>query len=177
MQSAEAIVRVDENKKSQIRERLRVYARNKSVNENDTFLGTVERTCALFNVRRAARAVTEIYEAALSPSGVHATQFALLVAIQNYEPVPMSALAHGIGTDRTTLTRTLKPLQENGWVTIVSGKDRRTQEVRLTDAGRDALATAVPFWERAQTQVREHLGTQSWKQLLAHLHTAADLKP
>lgn len=146
------------------------------MNEPETNFGQIARSCTLFNTRKAARAITEVYETILAPSGVHATQFMLLVAIKNYAPVSMSHLAQGLQTDRTTLTRTLKPLQENGWVAMAPGKDKRVQEVRITMEGDDALSKAVPLWEAAQNYVEVQLGGKQWEQLLTHLQSAAALK-
>jgi DNA-binding MarR family transcriptional regulator len=146
------------------------------MDENKPSFQEIEHTCTLFNSRKAARAITDLYEVALSPSGIHATQFILLVAIKNHEPVSMSNLAEGLHTDRTTLTRTLKPLQEKGWVAIAAGADRRVQEVRLTAQGSDALIEVVPLWEQAQKQVKAQLGHEAWTQLLAHLRGSAALK-
>ena len=40
----------------------------------------IGRTCACFKVRKAARAITKLYEDVLRPSGLRATQFSLLMA-------------------------------------------------------------------------------------------------
>ena len=137
----------------------------------------MERSCALYNSRKAARVLTDLYEAILAPSGVHATQFMLLVGIKSYEPVSMTNLAQGLHTDRTTLTRTLKPLLEKEWITVSPGEDKRVQEVRLTAGGNEALVRAVPLWEQAQQKVQEHLGKESWGQLLTQLQASASIAP
>ena len=38
--------------------------------------------CSCFNLRRAARRVTQVYDHALAPSGLKATQFALLAVLE-----------------------------------------------------------------------------------------------
>ncbi|MEW6300271.1 MAG: hypothetical protein AB1671_21465 [Thermodesulfobacteriota bacterium] len=40
------------------------------------------QVCACFNLRKAARAVTQLYEEVLRPTGLRVTQFALLSARQ-----------------------------------------------------------------------------------------------
>ena len=42
-------------------------------------LREVARTCACANLRKAARAVTQVFDEALAPSGLRITQFTLLV--------------------------------------------------------------------------------------------------
>ena len=49
--------------------------------------------CASFNFRRTARAVTQLYDAALQESGIRSTQFAILVGIAKNQPVSIGALA------------------------------------------------------------------------------------
>ena len=63
--------------------------------------------CLCFNLRKAARALTQTYDAALKPAGVTAPQFALLSTLAGYGPVSLSDLAAALGMDRTTLTRNL----------------------------------------------------------------------
>jgi DNA-binding MarR family transcriptional regulator len=49
--------------------------------------------------------------------------------------------------DRTTLTAALKPLERDGLVAIARDPgDRRNRLLRLTDKGRETLATAIPIW-------------------------------
>ena len=70
--------------------------------------------CACRNVRRAARAVTGLYDRILAPTGLRATQVTLLVALEKAGPIPFTRLAGVLGMDRTTLTRNLEPLRRAG---------------------------------------------------------------
>lgn len=120
------------------------------------------RDCACFNLRKAARAVTQLYEAALAPSGIRATQFSVLVALALVEGAPLSRVAEGLVMDRTTLTRNLRPLERQGWVRIEEGEDRRERNLSLTRSGRAALERALPLWQQAQARVLEHVGGTRW---------------
>jgi len=117
--------------------------------------------CSCFNLRRAARRVTQIYEHALAPSGLKATQFSLLAVLDGSEPgvgIAMTRLAKILGTDRTTLTRNLGLVERDGLVTINAGADSRSRLVVLTEAGRAALKRAAPLWARAQAKLARHIG-------------------
>ncbi len=70
----------------------------------------VAAECACGALRRAARAVSKVYESALAPLELTATQFSILVAVQLRGPVPLSRLAEALVLDRTTLYRAVKPL-------------------------------------------------------------------
>jgi len=120
------------------------------------------RDCACFNLRKAARAVTQLYEAALAPSGIRATQFSVLVALALVDAAPLSRVADGLVMDRTTLTRNLRPLARRGWVRIEAGEDRRERNLSLTRSGRAALDRALPLWQQAQARVLDHVGGARW---------------
>ena len=81
--------------------------------------------CTCFNLRKAARAVTQMYDAALKPSGLRATQFALLSVVESNGPAGITELARALVTDRTTLTRNLKPLLDQELLQVVDGADRQ----------------------------------------------------
>jgi DNA-binding MarR family transcriptional regulator len=116
-------------------------------------LTEVAAGCACKHLRRTARAVTQLYDDTLRPSGLRITQFTLLVAVAISEPVPITRLADALDLDRTTLARDLKPLTERGLVQVAAGEDRRTREVRLTRQGREAVGRAYPLWQQAQARV------------------------
>jgi DNA-binding MarR family transcriptional regulator len=129
----------------------------------------VAAVCACFNFRKASRAVTQLYDEILQSSGLLATQFTLLIAIAIAGSATITRLAQELVMDRTTLTRNLKPLERQRLIEIKPGQDQRTRVVMLTDAGREALAKAIPLWEQAQANVVEGLGQKRWNTLLAGL--------
>lgn len=117
------------------------------------------RLCTCFNVRLAARAITQFYNDALAPSDLLSTQFSLLVALKWTNPLSINELASVLGLDRTTLARNLRPLDKRGLVTIQSHKsDARIKEVWLTSHGDKALEAALPLWKNAQDQIEQYLG-------------------
>ena len=125
--------------------------------------------CTCFNLRKAARAVSQVYDEELKPSGLRGTQFSLLVVVEGRGPAGVSELAKAMVMDRTTLTRNLKPLLAQGLLEVVDGPDRRRRPIAITDRGRDAIARALPLWQRAQTRIAKALGKDRWAGLLADL--------
>jgi DNA-binding MarR family transcriptional regulator len=119
-----------------------------------------QRTCVCVNLRRLARATTQLYDEALAASGIKVTQYSLLCAVEREQPVAISALAEELDLDRTTLARNLNPLRRDGLIVLRAGADKRVTEVTLTAAGRNAIRRARPAWERAQAQVTAKIGTQ-----------------
>lgn len=129
----------------------------------------IGRTCACFRVRKAARAITKLYEELLRPIDLRATQFSLLMATRVMGPVTLVKLAEAMVMDRTTLTRNLQILEKRGLITIKPGEDRREREISLTAAGLEVLTKAVPLWEKAQNRVKKGLGEERLQNLLGDL--------
>jgi DNA-binding MarR family transcriptional regulator len=143
---------------------------NRKLTSNDTPV-----RCVCFNLRKAARAVTQLYDDTLRPSGLRATQFSLLHILAGRGPFTMSALADALVTDRTTLTRNLKPLTEKGLVVTEVGEDRRQRTVAITDAGRTALRQAVPLWRQAQACIVDGLAEDRWDGMVEDLEETVRL--
>ena len=131
--------------------------------------------CACFNLRKAARAVTQLYDKALRSTGLRTTQFTLLVGISMLGTVTVTRLAQIGVMDRTTLTRNLKPLERKGLIQITPGKDQRTRVVTITDEGQKALVQALPLWKKAQVGVVKRLGQERWNSLRTDLGEVVSL--
>jgi DNA-binding MarR family transcriptional regulator len=127
------------------------------------------RYCACLNLRKAARAVTNLYDDALRPTGLRATQFALLSITKLLGSVTVSRLAEAAVLDRTTLTRNLKPLEKRGLVRVTSGADRRVREVVITARGQKLWTRAIPLWAAAQRRIADGLGERRLRQLVTDL--------
>lgn len=127
--------------------------------------------CACFNVRKAARVITQNFDEVMQPSGVRATQFSILVMIASSDAATMSELADKLVMDRTTLTRNLKPLREQGLVKDIAGVDRRTRSISLTTKGHMLLLRALPLWRQAQARMTQYLGNERFADLLTELRS------
>jgi DNA-binding MarR family transcriptional regulator len=136
---------------------------------------TIASECTGFGLRKAARALGRIYDEAMAPAGLRGTQFNLLVALSLAGEAPVVKVAEELGLDRTTLTRNLGPLERDGLVESVPDADRRVRRVRLTTRGHEALAAALPHWERTQRRVVAALGKTRWRELMDGLRAAASL--
>ena len=121
--------------------------------------------------------MTRFYDDMLAPAGLKATQLTMLGAISISGPTRMSELAEMLALDKTTLTRNLKLLQDDGLIEIAAGDDRRVRIVAMTRAGTDALELALPRWREAQRRVVEHLGEARWRGLVDDLAKIEALGP
>src|SRR5689334_22614123 len=133
--------------------------------------------CACGRLRRAARALTQLYDDAMAPAGLRVTQFSLLRTLAANGPLRISALAARQLLDRTALSRNLDPLLARGLVEVVRGRDARTREVAITPSGRRELRAAEPHWRQAQASVRRRLGAERLSELIKTLGELEALHP
>ena len=130
--------------------------------------------CTCANLRKAARVVTQAYDAALQPAGLKATQFSLLATLAKQGDTPLTRLADALVVDRTTLTRNLGPLVRRGLIRINHEEDQRIRKVGLTATGRRAFEAAHTQWAKAQSRMVEGLGQARWSGFMDDL--AATIK-
>jgi DNA-binding MarR family transcriptional regulator len=126
-------------------------------------------SCTGFNLRKAMRVVSQLYDDHLRPTGIRGTQFALMVVIKLTGPVLVSKLAEYAVMDRTTLTRNLDILEKQGLIELNQGSDKRTRLVSITQKGMLMLDQAYPLWEQAQNKVNGALGQTRLQSLMADL--------
>lgn len=118
--------------------------------------------CALFDIQRASRMVSGLYNTHLRPSGITVAQFSLLRSIDVLAPVGMAQLAQAMAMDRTSVTRVIEPLLERGLIQSSTGDDRRVRNIELTRKGKAAIVRARRQWDKAQRELLELLGRPQW---------------
>ncbi|MEQ9619232.1 MAG: MarR family winged helix-turn-helix transcriptional regulator [Deltaproteobacteria bacterium] len=123
--------------------------------------------CTCFNLRKAARVVTQLFDESMRSIGLRGTQFTLLAHTLAHGPITVSKLADILVTDRTTLARNLEPLEKNGFIEVQQGEDRRTRMLSITDEGRNKVAEAFPLWKKTQDEIKEMIGIENWKSMMS----------
>jgi DNA-binding MarR family transcriptional regulator len=121
--------------------------------------------CACANLRRAARAITRLYNRELRSEHIEVTQLTLLMALDRAGEVSQGRLGKLLALDSTTLTRVLELLRKKGWVKEKEGDDRRFRMIQLTVAGRAKLVQSMPHWKKAQSRIQKALGEQTMNEL------------
>ncbi len=142
---------------------------------NDKPLPMPEGGCTCFQVRRAARKLTAIYDRHLADVGLTVTQWGLLANLAGKPPMPIGAFAEVMAMDRTTLTRNIRPLVGAGLIVLSPGPDRRTRALSLSAEGKAMVRRAYPVWRAAEVEVREALGTKTTSALHDSLRTSMAL--
>ena len=141
---------------------------------------TPPQECNCLALRQAARHVTQFYDQCLASTGLRTTQFSILAKLRRLGPMTINALARELVMDRTTLGRTMLPLERDGLIAIKDGSlDRRSKELHLTKAGAERLRAAVSLWAEAQTRFAAAFGAKRASKLRNELRAVAssDLAP
>ena len=117
-------------------------------------------TCACYNLRRASRVVTQVFDSYFEELGLKSTQYTVLAAL-SYESEgrpTVSHLADALVLEQSSLSRNLAVLERLGLIRLTAGEDdKRERIVMLTRAGRAALARGYPAWKAAQAAIAEAL--------------------
>ena len=132
-------------------------------------MAEVYDVCACLNLRKASRAVTQMYNEALAPSGLQTTQMSVLITIARAYSIPALRLASDLVMDRSSLSRTLDTLERQGLIEKSRMKDGRRVTVSLTDQGWKAVREALPLWTQAQNRLVGLLEHGDWDALLGKL--------
>jgi DNA-binding MarR family transcriptional regulator len=126
----------------------------------ETSIETIAACCIAGRWRMLNRAITNIYNDALRPLGLKASQLSVLVVTAKLGLARPGQVCEILQLDASTLSRNVKPLQVHGWVEVVPGEDARAQPFRLTPKGKRLIEKAVPAWEEAQLRASELLGNE-----------------
>src|SRR5215471_8160755 len=128
-----------------------------------------EQNCTCFNMRRAARVITQFFDAEVGRRGLRPTQPPILRALQAKDGWTMAELSEWLAMERTTLLRNLRPLQRDGLVRVRGGGRGGHVELFITEKGRAALARRLPAWRSAQNKVVATLGKERWSRIIRDL--------
>lgn len=139
-----------------------------------TAQGTVgERVCTNTALRLAARRLGQLYDEALAPLDLKATQLALISEIDklmgaDQQGPTLQELATRLAIQLSALTHALRPLVRDGIVELrQDAQDRRTKHGVLTPLGKTRLSDAMVRWAATNDQVEAVLGPASAASLRA----------
>ena len=144
-----------------------------AIDEQDILGG---RACTVTPLRLAARRLEQLYDEALAPLGLKATQLALIAGIHrltgaDQQGPTLQELAALLAIQLSALTHALRPLVRDGIVELrQDAQDRRTKHSVLTSLGKARLSEGVVHWATVNDQVELVLGAAS----AANLRALAD---
>lgn len=127
-----------------------------------------ELACTNTALRNAARRLGQLYDEAVAPAGLKATQVAALAQVASLQDSDgqgwptLQSLAERLAISISALTHALRPLVRDGLVELQpDARDGRTKRAALTPLGEDRLDAALVLWADVNRRVEAVLGTSA----------------
>ncbi|MEM9028187.1 MAG: MarR family transcriptional regulator, partial [Pseudomonadota bacterium] len=117
--------------------------------------------CIATRVRQLSRIITRMYDDALRPHGITASQFTLLTQLANRDGITAVEIGFALDIEKSTLSRNLKRLLALGLIIMDPPAGRRGRGLHLTPKGQAVIKDAYPLWVDAQHRTVAVLGTSS----------------
>jgi DNA-binding MarR family transcriptional regulator len=131
--------------------------------------------CYCTQLRRASSGFTKVYDDALRPQGLRITQFSMLRGLARLGKATLTELSDELALDRTTMSRSIKPLIDAHWVDAATGEeDGREKILKLSERGKKKLQDAMPAWSKAQAKVEAHMKPYLTSPINRHLIEALE---
>jgi len=118
--------------------------------------------CMCSAIREMNRAVTQLYDLALAPSGMKASQFMILNAIAQAGEIAQCDFARQHAITVETLSRRFSTLRKKGLAASRTGIHLQ-RIYHLTEQGERALHDSRPYWNTAQILLKQALEEANWQ--------------
>jgi DNA-binding MarR family transcriptional regulator len=132
----------------------------------------LERECIAVRVRLINRVISALYDETLRPFGLRISQLNILATVAYLRECPPGEVSRILRIEKSTLSRNVELMKQNGWLESEPPTGGRNQIIRLTSQGEKLLAIVEPSWEKAQAEARLLIGAEgevTLRQLAARL--------
>jgi DNA-binding MarR family transcriptional regulator len=131
--------------------------------------------CLATRVRQLSRIITRVYDDAMRPLGITASQFTLLTQLANQDSITAVEIGFTLDIEKSTLSRNLKRLLALGLLVMDPPAGRRGRGLHLTPKGQEVIKQAYPVWQDAQRKASAVMGNDSRATLDTLLNQAEKL--
>ncbi len=118
-------------------------------------------SCMATRVRQLSRIITRVYDDAMRPLGITASQYTLLAQLASRDGITAVEIGHELDIEKSTLSRNLKRLLALGHIIMDPPAGRRGRGLHLTAKGQTVLRDAFPVWQGAQSRTIAVMGSES----------------
>lgn len=122
---------------------------------------TTAATCLATRVRQLSRIITRLYDDAMRPLGITASQYTLLAQLASRDGITAVEIGHELDIEKSTLSRNLKRLLALGMIIMDPPAGRRGRGLHLTPKGQVVLKDAYPVWQAAQSRSVAVMGVET----------------
>lgn len=138
---------------------------------------TTSGACLATRVRQLSRIITRVYDDAMRPLGITASQYTLLAQLAARDSITAVEIGHELDIEKSTLSRNLKRLLALGHINMDPPAGRRGRGLHLTPKGQAIIKEAYPIWLDAQKRAVTVMGADSREVLDGLLAHAEKLAP
>lgn len=114
--------------------------------------------CLATRVRQLSRIITRVYDDAVRPLGITASQYTLLAQLASRDGITAVEIGHELDIEKSTLSRNLKRLLALDHIVMDPPAGRRGRGLHLTPKGKSVLVESFPIWQAAQNRALAAMG-------------------
>lgn len=114
---------------------------------------SVTINCLAFQLSLARKKVQKWYEQHLESLGLNTSYVYVMEVIIDFGPCSLTKIAESLKLERATVSNLLSRMERDEFIKRLSGKERRSMEVHLTDKGKHILAEALFGLQEADKQL------------------------
>ncbi len=115
-------------------------------------------TCLATRVRQLSRIITRVYDDAMRPLGITASQYTLLAQLASRDGITAVEIGYELDIEKSTLSRNLKRLLALGHIIMDPPAGRRGRGLHLAPKGAAVLKEAYPIWQNCQAKTVGAMG-------------------
>jgi DNA-binding MarR family transcriptional regulator len=135
--------------------------------EHLKIVNSIATNCLSVRLRLMNRMVGAIYDEALRPHGIKATQLNILVAVSAFGRVTSRQLCRALHMDTSTFSRAVARLKKNRWLQVEPSGEGKILKIEVTKKGFEKIEEVYPDWQIAQERAAEALGESTSDLLIA----------
>jgi DNA-binding MarR family transcriptional regulator len=144
-------------------------------NDLERIADTTANACIATRVRQLSRIVTRVYDDAMRPLGITASQFTLLTQLASRDGITAVEIGGDLDIEKSTLSRNLKRMLALNLITMDPPAGRRGRGLHLTPKGQAVIKEAYPVWLSAQQRAVSFMGPETRGTLDTLLNSAERL--
>ncbi|CAB1080931.1 hypothetical protein D1AOALGA4SA_8599 [Olavius algarvensis Delta 1 endosymbiont] len=130
-------------------------------------VNSIATNCLSVRLRLMNRMVGAIYDEALRPHGIKASQLNILVTVSAFGRATSRQLCQVLRMDPSTFSRAVTRLQIKSWLQVNPSGEGKILKVEVTPEGFKKIEDVFPDWQRAQARAAEALGDTTAETIIA----------
>jgi DNA-binding MarR family transcriptional regulator len=127
----------------------------------------IATNCLSVRLRLMNRMVGAIYDEALRPHGIKASQLNILVAVSAFGRATSRQLCQVLQMDPSTLSRAVGRLKKSQWLQVWPSGEGKILKIEVTQKGFKKIEQVYPDWKRAQAKAAKALGESMSEMIIA----------